>query len=572
MTSKAAPPVSSPAVRSLAAPLFAFAPAAALIGVTGAIVGQGHDGLALTLGLAGGAYLWAAGLPPSNPSGAESGGLPAYLARRYASPLVGYAATAALGLAFVLLLAAELTALSSSVSALTPYLPFGSFVPVVVLLLLATLAATRFSTSERLPSVSAVAVALILLALILALAALAGPDGPGVAVSTPTLGEIGTLERSLIERRLADPAVFKPYASPFLRLDLANTLAVVACLSFGAAILAPALVGSMVRHTVIAPTRMRTLVLAIAPLVLITALAAAARRTLLALVDTGLKAGSLPAWLSSLQTSGAAAICNAPPEAGPAALVKACGKGVGPEGLMRWQDVAFAPDSVLVATLSSLPGSPLTNAALGLVLLAAAAATVATAHGAAGSIHAAMFRPDSAAHPRARLAVVTLVWILAALLTATRPATSATLLVWAASLAAAGLAPALLASALPRPSRIAALAAIALGCATVLALTLTARYDAMDALAVSTAYEPMAPPALRKMTTLFTALGLAGDGTAKAALLAQIDTLARDNISWIGLKPIAAGAWGLLASAAVMAIGQAIAFGIGRLQRVSKSE
>ncbi|MFX4872594.1 hypothetical protein ABTC26_19165, partial [Acinetobacter baumannii] len=77
------------------------------------------------------------------------------------------------------------------------------------------------------------------------------------------------------------------------------------------------------------------------------------------------------------------------------------------------------------------------------------------------------------------------------LFTATRPASSATLLVWAASIAAAGLAPVVIASALPRPSRTAALAAMTLGSALVLALTLTTRYDAMDALAVATAYEPM---------------------------------------------------------------------------------
>lgn len=568
MTSHVPPPCSSPPASS-SAPAPAFVPAAALLGITGAMIGQGHDALALTLGLAGGAYLWATGLVPCLPSGLHGGGLAGYLARRYESPLVGYVASVALGLAFLLLLAAELTALTATIAALTTYLPFGSFGPVVIILLLATLAVARLSHNARLPRASTIALALTLLALIIALAALSGPDGLGVAVSTPTLAEIGALERGLLEKRLADPAVFRPFASPFLRLDLANTLAIITCLALGTAILAAARIGSPGRQQATVSSPIRALMLVVAPLMMIPALAAAARRTLLAVVDAGLKAGSLPGWLASLQTSGAATICNAPIEAGPVALAKACGKGVGPEGLMRWQDISFAPDSLLVAVLSSLPGTVLVNTALGLILLAAAAATIATAQTAAATLHAAFVHPDDTAAPNgwSRFALIVLLWIFAALFTATTPAPAATLLVWAASIAAAGLAPVVIASALPRPSRAAALAAIFCGASLVLALTLTTRYDAMDALAVSTAYEPMPPPALRKMTTLFTSLGVASEERTKSALLAQIETLARDNISWIGLKPVAAGAWGLLLAAAIMGMGQALASGIGRLTR-----
>ena len=569
MTEPAAAPAAAPRHHMIpswlsvtgAAP--AFLPAAALIGITGAIINQGHDALALSLGLAGAAFLWATHLIPTVGPAAGTTPIPAGLARRFQSPAVGAMASAILICALLILLTAELIAVSGALAALLQGFPVSPLMIVTAVLAAASLIRWAAGGSRAAASAArlAAAVPLAVIALLACLALLSGHDGPGAIAGSPALPDIANLERGLIEKHLADPALFKPFASPFLRSNAVNTLAVIVCISIGFAILASS---SLHTSNPLAPAernRPRVMLLAMIALGLIAPLAVAARRLLLMTVDGGLKADSLPPWLMNLRPSSALEVCGTPSWSGAAALGKACGKGAGAQGFMRWHDFSFAPDGVLMSVLTAQPDTILTNAAIALVLIAAGLAALATARHAAQVFFAAFARLAGDPPPQrswAMFVIVATTWLLAALFAATKPAPAATLLVWAAAIAAGGLAPALAASRVENPSRIAALIALPAGALTALGLILLTRYDAMDAIALTTAFEPLSPPAMRKLSTLWSALSVAQGEVAQAPILAQMQDLARDNVSWLGLKQLAAGTWGLVTGTIVMAAGQGV--------------
>ena len=224
---------------------------------------------------------------------------------------------------------------------------------------------------------------------------------------------------------------------------------------------------------------------------------------------------------------------------------------------MRWQDVTFAPDGQLFAALAS---SPLCAAASYLLALSAAMAAIWTAREIVRTLAGTLLpsNQSGANQTGSTITIAAIVLALAALFLTTTPAPSATLLAWSASLAAAALAPVLFAAFVPRPSAPAALIAIPLGAATVLILILTARYNPFDAFAMSSALSGAPPAVIRKMASLLHTLDAVSVETARQTVQAQIETLARDGITWFGLKPLSCGAIGLALSSAVMAAGTAL--------------
>ena len=262
-----------------------FASAALLIGVTGAVTAQGHDGLSLTLGIAGAAFLWATGFGRRGGTGeADAGesGMISHLTRRYDSAPVGVLAGLVLGLCLIGLLAAEVAAVASAVAWLASPIVGTPMLVTVAVLLMATLALETARANwgkPRVNGLAAITLVALVIALLAALSAVSGGDGLGVAVSSPTLATIVGLEQGLLEKHLVDPSTYKPFGSPYLRVDVLNTLALTATLGLGLATLATARLN---RAASSGRQKARGLVLLAALLVLVPAVAAGGRRTLLA--------------------------------------------------------------------------------------------------------------------------------------------------------------------------------------------------------------------------------------------------------------------------------------------------
>ena len=526
-------------------------PATLLVGVTGAIVAGGHDALAYILGFAGALFLWATVLTPGMAGSDSARGITSFLAGRYRSPAVGKLASAVLLLALVILLAAEITAAARAYAALgttTGHISAALATVPFALGAIVLLAARSGSLSMH---VGATLAALAFAILIGAVAWLAYIDGPGALISVPAMSEIATLEQGLLEKRLADPATFKPYAVPFLRTDPLNFSALIVCVSLGLAILA----------TPSRPSRPSTISRAVlfvtAALIMLPPVAAAAKRSLLALFASGVRPVALPDWMTSFQTTGALEICGSS-SSDPIVLAKACGKGVGPQGFMRWHDAAFAQDALVFAGLDA---ASMTIDLMSLTICSATVAlTVWTARRIAILSEAALFpdgEPGTASFRTAFMLPVLLT--LAALIAAARPADSATLLAWSATLAAAGLAPALLtALVVLNPGRAAASVAIPFGALFTLAIILASRYAPIDVFALTSSLSNAPPAVVRKLASLQDTLAAATPGPGRDTLLLQAEKLARDNLAWFGLKPLAAGIFGLAAGALIMAAGSVV--------------
>ena len=525
--------------------------AALIVGVTGTIAAQGHDGLAYTLGIAGAMFLATtvfvfplqatpstAAAPRDQPLG---GTLPAYLAQRFESAALGSLASGIITIALILLAGAEVSA-ASTVLAMT-----GAVSPVHLAVTLAAVmggaACLALVKTNRWNLAPAVLICLTLLTLLVCTIAL---GGAGAALG-PAFPAIGAAEVALLEKRLADPALIKPFGVPFLRTDVASFLAIITSLALGLALLIPSTMPSarVNRDGRWQPGR-GALALIYAVLVLLPGFAAAAKLSLLAQFQTGLRVTALPDWLLSGSNAGTIAICGVT-SAGQDAIAKACGKGVGPQGLVRVQDVAFPPDSLSAAALSSSMLAPLP-----LLLFAAsvAALTLWTLARLVRHVEGADIATPGTFHLRSLAALA------AALFLGLMAGDSVTLLLWPTALTTAALVPCIAACAvLKSPSRTAGLAAMT-GAAVVTILVLAAIRLAPLQVYAWTGSAIGAPVGVaRKLATLSDTLAALPDGPGRTSMLLQADNLARTNISWFGLRPSATGLLGLALGTVMMAAG-----------------
>lgn len=542
-----------------------------LIGVTGALIAQGHDGLALALGFAGAVFVWAVFIGPMvapTREGHAGATLPAILADRFGSPTVGAAASAFMLVALTGLLAAEITVIAGALRLLLVWEPLAlglAMSAIVTGLVLALL------PPRTLHQIVPVVIVLSLMAVLFStLAWLGWAGGIGTLISSPQISDIVALEQSMLEKRLADPSNFKPHAVPFLRTDALNFASLILCLSVGLAILAtPARQASppTMDHSATAYARAALIVTAI--LVALPPIAAAAKLTLLKLVASGLKPTALPAWMQDYRDGGGLQIC-AGNSADAASLAKACGKGVGPQGFMRWHEVAFAPDAMVFAALdASGPGA---NAMKIAIVVIAVAAAIWTARRLARLV-IGIVAPAHGVERRTPFAKVALLLGLLACaavgIVVAKPADAVTLLAWSASLAVATIAPALLAARIyRRPSPTAALVSMA-GAATVTGLMVIGTTLAPVEVYSWTGSISSAPVSVsRKLANLESTWASASQGPGKDALRLQAVKLARENLNWFGLKPLAVGTAGFVLGTIVVLLGSALV--AGRLPRPSR--
>ena len=244
-------------------------------------------------------------------------------------------------------------------------------------------------------------------------------------------------------------------------------------------------------------------------------------------------------------------ICGSP-SVDPATLAKACGKGVGPQGLMRWHEAVFASDALLFAGIqAAAPAATILFAAIAALTVIA---TLWTAHRIASlaiGVSAAHLSAPALSKPLALL-----ILLAAVLIAYAKPADTVTLMTWSASLAAAALAPAMLAAIFAsKPSALAANAAILVGAITALAMILATRYAPLELASLTNALASAPPSVARKLLTLQEAWAAAAEGPGKDALLAQAEKLARDNLNWFGVKPVSVGIFGLVLGGIVVLAG-----------------
>ena len=522
-----------------------------LVGVTGVLVAQGHDGLAYTLGVAGALFLWASVIVPAMSGLPGSSSIPAYLSARHTSPVTGTLSCLVLLAALTILLAAELTVLANVLGLAGLAAPLGVAVSIAA-------AGTGFAvlgSGRAGTNTAAIFAALVAIALLVALFAMSYADGPGALVSIPAMADIASLEQTLLEKRLADPATFKPHAVPFLRTSALNFALLVVLLSLGLALLAsPRLDRSSADPIQSTKVIGRAILFVIAIIVLLPPLAATAKRALLALFAAGVRPAALPDWMAAQLQAGMLQVCGSS-STDPAILAKACGKGVGPQGLMRWHEAAFATDSLLFAGLQAA-----TPAATVLIVALAALtvlATFGTAHRIA--ILATSAVADPIGTPVFSKPLAVLVLLAAALIANAKSADAVALLTWSASLAAAALAPAMLAAVFVRyPSSLAANSAILAGAITTMTVILAVNSAPIELAAWTNALASAPSSVTRKLATLQDAWTAAADGPGRDALRVQAEKLARDNLSWFGVRPVAAGIFGLAIGGIIVLAGSIV--------------
>ncbi len=526
-----------------------------LLGVSGALILQGHDGLAAMLGMMGAVFLASVIVVPVL-NATRSDDIVGALQARQANPMVTTLAQCILAICTLGLIAAELTAGGWLVARLSG-LPFGLATAILagVMGLVVIGSALGKLHLGHAAWVDGWIAAFIAVTLFILLAAIARPGMvPGSAVlMEPALGDIARLETQLLGKRLADPALLKPHAVPFLRTDVWNFLALITCLAGGLALLWPTRASTQTSRGA------RVGILAtLAPVLLLAPFAAEAKRALLVAFDAGVRPSALPNWLETYQRLGAVQVCGST-SSDAAVVSKACGKGVGSQGFMRWHEAVFAPDALALAGLDSLAlsGPLLWLLAVG-VLLAVLVITLRLTGSATRSLGITGSGAGSAGG-----ALVAVGGIVAWL----QPTDSLTMVAWAASLALAGLGPVCLAVCVfGQVSGRAAAFAMLSGLALTVLLVLTPRYLPLSVADMTGALANAPPAIVRRIAMVRDSLATMPAGEAKVALALTAERLARDHIVWLSLKPIASGVWGFLLGAIVLSVGQLLARLLGRSQ------
>jgi Na+(H+)/acetate symporter ActP len=531
-----------------------------LVGGAGALTAQGHDGLATLLGFAGAVFLAVVIVVPLL-NATHSGSIPdAMRNRRVGSGVIGLAQFI-LAVCTVGLVAAEITAGGWLMARLSG-LSFGVASMVVAGLMALVVVGCAFKEPRLRPAawIDGLIAALIVIALLMLLSMIARPGMvPGSALlMEPALSDIARLETQLIEKRLADPALLKPHAVPFLRTTLWNFLALIACLAGGLALLWPMRAGV---QTTWSRVGARVGILAtMAPLLLLAPFAAEAKRALLLAFDGGLRPSALPNWLQTYQALGAVQICGST-SLDAAAVTRACGKGVGAQGFMRWHEATFAPDALALVGLDALGAPTPVLSLFGLsVLLAALILTVNLT----GSATTSLGRDAGPLTVLARVALVAAGGLVAWL----QPADSLTLVAWTASVALAGLGPVCLAlSVFGSVNGRAAVLAIVIGVVLTSLMILAPRYLPLGVADLTGALANAPPTIVRRIATLRESLATLPTGDAQAAAALMAERLARDHVTWVGLKPIASGVWGFLIGCTTLVVGQLLSGLLGYFAR-----
>ncbi|MGE0055886.1 MAG: sodium/substrate symporter small subunit [Hyphomicrobium sp.] len=331
---------------------------AGFIGYAGLIAALGFDALSYPLGVVSGLALMTILIAPRfalYPVSTVAG----FFSARFGGLWPRRVALAALGVASVLLLAADVRGAGLAIQALSGLDRATSFalVPVV-------LSVSWFSLAlagRRRPIGVVFAILLSVFSLMLIVFTMLQHRLPlpywsyGIA-----LQDVANLEISLIGRRLADVSALKPMASPFLQLSNLNFAGLVLAMALGVAVL-PQLLGRHISRAAVAPgeaPRRVSIALTLVAVFMcgLAPFAVFARVALAELVQSGVKVAEAPAPITQSSGNGWISVCGEQ-SASAADLAAACAKSSGHKGLLRLQDLRFDNDAYVFAA-SRIGGLP----------------------------------------------------------------------------------------------------------------------------------------------------------------------------------------------------------------------
>ncbi|HMN36806.1 MAG TPA: DUF4212 domain-containing protein [Hyphomicrobium sp.] len=174
------------------------------------------------------------------------------------------------------------------------------------------------------------------------------------------LQDVANLEISLMGRKLADVSALKPMASPFLQFSDWNFAGILVAMALGVAAL-PQLLGRHVSRAAVAPgeaPRRVSMALTLVAIFLcgVAPFAVFARVALAEFVQTAVKVAEVPPAITQSSANGWLSVCGA--ASGSAdILAAACAKTSGHKGLLRLQDLHFDNDAYVFAA-SRIAGLP----------------------------------------------------------------------------------------------------------------------------------------------------------------------------------------------------------------------
>ncbi len=520
-----------------------------LMAGSGAMFSTGHDGLPVVTGLIGGFMLMALLLAPYL---ARSGALTIaeFLGHRFGGAMRTMAALVIAALAFIVL-AVQLSALSFLVGLATPL----SGLPAVAAIAFALLLCVLAGGMRTFTWTGAVLVLLVVVALLVAGGTLGwrtsqNPLAP--LAYGQALRDIADLELSLIGRKLADGASLKRHAVAYLSSDALN--AVGAALGFMASVAAmPHVLGRSFAARAAREARASAagaMLLVLLIVVTLPALAAFGKLAFLKLVAAGTELDALPAWIYEYGRADLVKVCGASATAADA-VAAACKSAPGFKGLLRAQDLAIDPSAFLLV-LPSLAGLPqfFSGSMAAAVVAAALSVTIASAVVLSGALSSDLagriMKGDSSANRQLVLARVmaSAAMLAAASLVATRAADFALLATWVVPLAAATLFPALVLGIWWRRSNApGAIAGMLAGGGIVLYYLVATRYAPVAFFEQWFGFSNAGMSAVMKYQSLRAAAEAAAP--ENAAALAAVEAQARLIANWWGIRPAAAGLFGL---------------------------
>ncbi len=524
---------------------------AMLMVLSGALYMLGHDGLSWLIGLFAGVALGGSIIGP-HLHRVHACGVVDFIAKRFGK----FAWVLALLIAAIsatLLLAANMQALLNALDVIRPGMPFTTEAGLLLSAVTFSVAAMRMQ-GHGLTLAQAVAYPLLLAALSLPVLMTATGFVPGHFTYGEVLKSIGTTEFRLLEQELADPVTLKVFTRPFTTATATSGLLLTLSLALGLAAMPHVL-----RRPITARTYegARLMPAAALLLILLAALALpplATKARLAVLSFAGENVATLPQALLDLGARGLVQICGAP--AGfQDAVSAACAAVQDPSLKLRLDDIVIPRERALFAApaLAGLPDAAVTL----LAAIVATAALLASAWlGATLAYAAASQSDDRLPHHGGKISGALLAVVAgsaATLLVLARIGDVTTLLAWGFGIAAAGLAPVLLAGIWSlRANAAGAVLGMLAGVGLTIYYVIATRYFAASFYETWSTLSSAGYGAIADFEAAKEALVAAASGTAKLTAQREYNESARAVANWWGLRDVAAGALGAAAAFVVL--------------------
>ena len=513
---------------------------ATLVAIAGALYALGHDGLSWLVGLMGGLLLAATLIAP-HLHRARSRSAVDFIAVRFGK-LAGALALLVATLAIALMLAANVQALTVAISLLLPQVPNGFEAGIMFGIAIFVVSAVRFGSAS--PTVwQAIAYPLILAALTLPVIVAASVFVPGHFTFGSLLKLISVGEFRLLEKELADPVTLKVFTRPLTTATHMSTALLTLSLALGLAAM-PNVLQRPVNARSQEGARLMPAVAMLLILLAALALPPLVAGTRLAVLSfAGQSTEVLPDRLLQLGALGLVDVCGVN-AATQAAVFAACEALPDPVTTLRLDDISIARDHVLF-TAPLLAGMP-NYATLLLAGAVAIASLLASAWlGQALGASASRRSTSGGASRLAGTALAVIAAASAAVLVLVRAADVMTLLAWGLAIAAAGLAPVLLAGIWSlRATTAGAIIGMLAGAGLTLYYIVATRYFAPSFYEMWSTVSSAGYGAIAEYDAAREAL--TQDATAEehlAAWHAYVEA-ARAVANWWGLRDTAAGALG----------------------------